>query len=93
MLLLMVPGKVMKSVGEVAIDKLLSYVLLVMVHRLLLLFTACLSCFFAVVCHFCILFLFKLLLLCCSFLLFILLASIVSSVGFCPICFVASSWF
>ncbi len=32
MLLLMVPGKVMKSVGEVVIDKLLSYVLLVMVH-------------------------------------------------------------
>jgi hypothetical protein len=32
MLLLMVPGKVMKSVGEIVIDKLLSYVLLVMVH-------------------------------------------------------------
>jgi hypothetical protein len=32
MLLLMVPGKVMKSVGEVMIDKLLSYAVLVMVH-------------------------------------------------------------
>jgi predicted membrane protein len=32
MLLLMVPGKVMKSVREVVIGKLLSYVLLVMVH-------------------------------------------------------------